>query len=253
MERLPIGHGDLRLGSFASPCGVEAEDAGGEDAELKEDHGCSGGDDHRPGGAHHLALRVVTLHKHPEVLLTPWVSEAVNLRARVHNDLLGELAVPRDNLLAKVLVENKPACVGFRHFCCGGCCCCGGGLSPSPTKGLEAFSTLDRVALLHAELDVHLEPHNARVAELESLEASLEVPLVGKQLETGEDDRVGGATAGVKQLDLVLVVPTDRLEVPGKDAKDGLLVHLDPEEQLLSKACARDVLAGGGGDPAFKK
>ena len=83
--------------------------------------------------------------------------------------------------------------------------------------------------------------------------AALEVPPVGKQLETGEDDWVGGAATGVEQLDLVLVVATDRLEVPGKDAKDGLLVHLDPEEQLLSKACARDVLAGGGGDPGFKK
>ena len=108
---------------------------------------------------------------------------------------------------------------------------------------------MDRVALLHAELDVHLEPHDACVAELESLEAALEVPAVGKQLETWENDWVGGAAAGVQQLDLVLVVPADRLEVPGKDAKDGLLVHLDPEEQLFSKARARDVLTRGGRNP----
>ena len=112
---------------------------------------------------------------------------------------------------------------------------------------------MDRVALLYAELDVHLEPHDACVAELESLEAALEVSTVGKQLEAGKNDRVGGAAAGVQQLDLVLVVATDRLEVPGKDAKDGLLVHLDPEEQLFSKARARDVLTSGGRDPGFEE
>ena len=108
---------------------------------------------------------------------------------------------------------------------------------------------MDRVALLDTELDIHLEPHNARVTELESLEAALEVPTVRKQLETRENDWVRGAAARVQQLNLVLVVPTDRLEVPGKDAEDGLLVHLDPEEQLFSKARARDVLTRGRRDP----
>ena len=112
---------------------------------------------------------------------------------------------------------------------------------------------MDRVALLHTELDIHLETHNARVTELESLKAALEVPTVGKQLETWENDWVSGAAARVQQLDLVLVVATDRLEVPGKDAKDGLLVHLDPEEQLFSKARARDVLTSGGRDPGFEE
>ena len=110
---------------------------------------------------------------------------------------------------------------------------------------------MDRVALFDAKLDVHLEAHNARVAELESLKVALEVSAVGKQLETGENDWVGRATAGVQQLDLVLVVAADRLEVPGKDAKDGLLVHLDPEEQLFSKARSRDVLTRGGCDPGI--
>ena len=123
MQGVPVRHGNLCLGPLASPGSVEAEDAGGEDAELEEDHGCSGRNDDRPGGADHLPLRVVSLNKHPKVLLASWVSEAVDLRARVNNDLLGELAVPRDNLLAKILVENKSACIRFGHFCCRRHCC----------------------------------------------------------------------------------------------------------------------------------
>ena len=74
-------------------------------------------------------------------------------------------------------------------------------------------------------------------------------PGVGEGLEAGEDDGVGGAAAGVQQVDAVLVIPADGLQVPGEDAKDGLLVHLDPQEELLAEPGAGDVLAGGGGDP----
>ena len=123
MQGVPVRHGNLCLGPLASPGSVEAEDAGGEDAELEEDHGCSGRNDDRPCGADHLPLRVVSLNKHSKVLLASWVSEAVDLRARVNDDLLGELAVPRDNLLAKILVENKSACIRFGHFCCRSHCC----------------------------------------------------------------------------------------------------------------------------------
>ena len=80
---------------------------------------------------------------------------------------------------------------------------------------------------------------------------SSQVVNILQKLETGEDDWVGGAATGVEQLDLILVVATDRLEVPGKHAKDGFLVHLDPEEQLFSKARSRDVLTRGGCDPGI--
>ena len=122
MQGLSVGHGNLCLGSLASSCSVEAEDACGEDAELQEDHSCSSGNDHWPGGADHLSLRVVSLNKDAKVLLTPWVPEAVDFCARVNDDFLGKLAVPGDNLLAKILVKNKSACVRFRHFCCGSHC-----------------------------------------------------------------------------------------------------------------------------------
>ena len=43
---------------LAPPGGVQAQQAGGDDAELEEDHGGTSSDDDRPGGAHNLSILV---------------------------------------------------------------------------------------------------------------------------------------------------------------------------------------------------
>ena len=57
-------------------------------------------------------------------------------------------------------------------------------VTASSSVGLDAVRTVDRVAVVHAELDVHLEADDARVAEFEGLESSLQVSGSSHFLET---------------------------------------------------------------------
>ena len=67
-----VGH-PVHLGP-GPPGGAEAEQAGGDDAELEEDNSCSRGDDDWPGGAHHLTILVISPDKH----LTIMVNRVIN-------------------------------------------------------------------------------------------------------------------------------------------------------------------------------
>ena len=44
------------LGRLAPPAGVQAEQAGGDDAQLEEDDGSTGGNDDGPGGADNISV-----------------------------------------------------------------------------------------------------------------------------------------------------------------------------------------------------
>ena len=57
-------------------------------------------------------------------------------------------------------------------------------VTASSSVGLDAVRTVDRVAVVHAELDVHLEADDARVAEFEGFEGALQVPGSSYFLET---------------------------------------------------------------------
>ena len=94
-----------------------------------------------------------------------------------------------------------------------------------------------------------MEPDEAGVTELESLEAALEVPGARHLLQPWEDERVCGAALVIQQVYAVLIVATDGPQVASEDPKDRFSVHLDPEEQFLPEPGARDVLPCLGGDP----
>ena len=57
-------------------------------------------------------------------------------------------------------------------------------VTASSSVGLDAVRTVDRIAVVHAKLDVHLEADDARVAEFEGLESSLQVSGSSHFLET---------------------------------------------------------------------
>jgi len=88
---------------LAPPGGVQAQQAGGDDAQLEEDHGSTGSDDDRPGGAHNLSVLVIPTDEDSAIIgPQPGVPEAVNLGPRVHKDLLIESIISVNNFLAKV-------------------------------------------------------------------------------------------------------------------------------------------------------
>jgi len=53
----------VQLG-LGPPVGAEAEEAGGDDAELEEDDGSASSDDDWPGGADNLAILVISPDKY---------------------------------------------------------------------------------------------------------------------------------------------------------------------------------------------
>ena len=116
---------DHVLLGLAPPGGVQAEQAGGEDAELEEDDESPSSDDDWPGGADNLFIlsyspdktwQVLISNENPITLplttiltrLLPGTSEPVHLCPGLHIDLLGQRSVAVQNLLAKVFIEHQP-------------------------------------------------------------------------------------------------------------------------------------------------
>ena len=58
MQGMVVRH-PVMLG-LASPSCAEAEQAGGDDAELEEDYSCTCGNNYWPSGAHYFSINVIS-------------------------------------------------------------------------------------------------------------------------------------------------------------------------------------------------
>ena len=87
-----------------------------------------------------------------------------------------------------------------------------------------------------------MEVDDRRVTELERLEAPQERPRLWVLLQSRED-RIGGTSAIVEQLDLLVFQAALGDEVAGEDVKDAVAVELDPDEERLAELGSGDVLA----------
>ena len=199
--------------------GVEAEDTGGEKAELEEDQASNSRHQYGPAGADFTVINT-SLHVY-------WTSLQSLTVSTLYKDLLDKVGVA----VQQILLDDLP---------------------PPPAETGCPVPTLGRAALPDTELDTHLEPHHTRLTELEGFKRTLQTLGAVHPLQTGEDDGLRGAASLVQQLNALLALLTvspQSSQVPGKHPKDGVRVHLNPEEEFLPQPRPRHVLARLRRDP----
>ena len=170
--------------------GVEAEDTGGEKAELEEDQASNSRHQYGPAGADFTVINT-SLHVY-------WTSLQSLTVSTLYKDLLDKVGVA----VQQILLDDLP---------------------PPPAETGCPVLTLGWPTLSDTELDAHLEPHYARLTELEGLEGTFQTLGVTLHLpQAGEDDWLSGTASLVQQLDALLVllaVPPESSQVAGKHSE----------------------------------